>query len=65
MRSRISKWGNSLGVRIPRSFAEEAGLRDGTLVEVTVEDGRVVIEQSLQSGSVAGPGHAREPTRRG
>jgi antitoxin MazE len=27
MKTRIQKWGNSLALRIPRSFAAEAGLR--------------------------------------
>ncbi len=43
MRSRISKWGNSLAVRIPRGLTEEAGLSDGSDVEITLRDGRIVI----------------------
>lgn len=43
MRSRISKWGNSLAVRIPRALAEEAGLAEGSDVELTLRDGRIVI----------------------
>lgn len=31
----VQKWGNSLGVRIPRHIAEEIGLSDGR--EVSVE----------------------------
>ena len=41
---RISKWGNSLGLRIPRGLAEDAGLAEGSLVELRVEDGRLVAE---------------------
>jgi len=29
MRTRIQRWGNSLGLRIPKSFAEEAGVEAG------------------------------------
>jgi antitoxin MazE len=43
MRSRISKWGNSLGIRIPKPFVAEAQLQDGTEVELTVQDGRIII----------------------
>ena len=43
MRSRISKWGNSLAMRLPRALAEEAGLSDGSDVEITLQDGRIVI----------------------
>ena len=43
MRSRIQKWGNSLAVRIPRSFALEVGLDRDAPVELSVERGRVVV----------------------
>ena len=44
MRATISKWGNSLGLRIPRGLAEDAGLAEGSLVEFRVENGRLVAE---------------------
>ena len=44
MRATLSKWGNSLGLRIPRGLAEDAGLAEGSLVELRVEDGRLVAE---------------------
>ena len=43
MRTRIVKWGNSLGLRIPKSFAEEVRIGVGSAVELTLEDGRLVI----------------------
>ncbi|CAN5551198.1 AbrB/MazE/SpoVT family DNA-binding domain-containing protein [soil metagenome] len=43
MRVAIRKWGNSLAVRIPRTFAADARLVSGSEVEVAVEDGRLVI----------------------
>jgi len=43
MRTRIAKWGNSLGLRIPKAFTSDAGLGDGDEVELTIEDGRIVI----------------------
>jgi antitoxin MazE len=43
MKSQIQKWGNSLAVRIPRAFAEEIGLSQGCHVEMTVEDGRLIV----------------------
>jgi antitoxin MazE len=42
----VSKWGNSLAVRIPRAIAGELGLRDGTAIEVKNDNGRVVLERS-------------------
>lgn len=43
MRTKVVKWGNSLGLRIPRSFAKEVQVADGSTVELTMEDGRLVI----------------------
>jgi antitoxin MazE len=39
MLTRVRRWGNSLGLRIPRSFAAETGVRDGSTVDLTVENG--------------------------
>jgi antitoxin MazE len=43
MRTLVSKWGNSLGVRIPKAAADAAGLSAGASVEVKVARGSVVI----------------------
>ncbi len=43
MQTRIQKWGNSLGLRIPKSFAEEAGVEAGSEVDLSLEDGELVI----------------------
>ena len=40
---KIQKWGNSLGVRIPKSLAQDAGIREGTSVDLRVESGRLII----------------------
>lgn len=49
MQSAVSRWGNSLAVRLPRSVAEDAGLADGAPVDIRVEDGRVVIAPTRPS----------------
>jgi antitoxin MazE len=36
-------WGNSLGVRIPRSFAAEARVEAGSIVDISVERGALRI----------------------
>ena len=43
MRTRVQKWGNSLALRIPKSFATEVGLQRETTVEVSLDDGRLVV----------------------
>lgn len=40
---RVQKWGNSLALRIPRSFAEETHLKFGSPVKMVVSDGKIVI----------------------
>lgn len=37
----MQKWGNSLAVRIPKPFADSAGLRLSTEVEVSLDNGEV------------------------
>lgn len=39
----ISKWGNSLAVRIPAAFAETVGLEEGTVVDLKVRAGRLIV----------------------
>jgi antitoxin MazE len=44
MKTRVQKWGNSLALRIPKSFAEEAGLRADAPVELSLVEGRLVVQ---------------------
>jgi antitoxin MazE len=44
MRTKIVKWGNSLGLRIPKSFAEEVRVGEGSVVDLSMEDGNLVIK---------------------
>ncbi|MBM3166781.1 MAG: AbrB/MazE/SpoVT family DNA-binding domain-containing protein [Chloroflexi bacterium] len=43
MKTRVQKWGNSLALRIPKAFADEAGLQKETPVELSLADGKLVI----------------------
>jgi antitoxin MazE len=43
MITKVQKWGNSLGVRIPKAVAKDAEIREGASVDLRMEDGRVVI----------------------
>lgn len=43
MDSKIQRWGNSLAVRIPKAFAEEAGLSEDTKVDIAVEGKTITI----------------------
>ncbi|MGV1014791.1 MAG: AbrB/MazE/SpoVT family DNA-binding domain-containing protein [Methyloceanibacter sp.] len=37
MKTKLAKWGNSLGLRLPKVTAEEVGLKEGDVVDVLVE----------------------------
>ncbi len=43
MQATISRWGNSLGLRIPKDIAAALGLADGARVELQAEADRIVI----------------------
>lgn len=46
MKTRVQRWGNSLAVRIPKSFAEEVGLENDSPVDLRLSEGKLVIEPS-------------------
>lgn len=43
MKIRVQKWGNSLALRIPKSFADEVGLLNDSSVEVSLTNGKLVV----------------------
>ena len=49
MQTRVQKWGNRLGVRIPRGLAEEVGLVAGTEVSLSSKDGQLVVKPALST----------------
>jgi antitoxin MazE len=50
MKTRIQQWGNSLALRIPKSFAAEAGLKKETSIELSVSDGKLIITPLTEPG---------------
>lgn len=41
----ISRWGNSLAVRLPPAVVEELGLREGDEIEIAVDAGRFSVRR--------------------
>jgi antitoxin MazE len=41
----LQKWGNSVGVRLPKPMLEQVGLREGSPVDVVVEGDHLVIRR--------------------
>ena len=48
MKVKLAKWGNSLGLRIPKAAIEATGLTPGAEVEVTVEGHDLRVKQPAQ-----------------
>mgnify|MGYP000610353280 CR=1 FL=1 len=43
MLTKVQKWGNSLALRIPKAFAQDAKLENNSLVEISLVKGQVVV----------------------
>jgi antitoxin MazE len=44
MKVQIQRWGNSLALRIPKSFAVESKIEQGSVVEVSLDGGKIVVK---------------------
>ncbi len=49
MEARVKKWGNSLGIRIPKSVVDEIGLHSEVVVDLLVKDGQLVIRPKTKT----------------
>jgi antitoxin MazE len=46
MRARLSKWGNSLAVRLPKSAVDVLRVREGDAVELAIEGDTMVMRSA-------------------
>ena len=44
MIAKVQKWGNSLAIRIPKSFADETKIKADCEVELSIRDNELVIK---------------------
>jgi antitoxin MazE len=49
----LSRWGNSLAIRIPKDTLEEADMHEGDRLEVIAEEGRLVLRHEAACPSLA------------
>ncbi len=49
MKTRIQTWGNSLALRIPKSFALETGLDQDAVVDIALVGGKLIVTPLLTS----------------
>jgi antitoxin MazE len=45
MRSKVQKWGNSQGLRLPKHLLEAANIQVGEEVDIAVEDNKIVVKK--------------------
>lgn len=48
MKTRVQKWGNSLALRVPKSFAAELAWAEGSPVEMTVDGGALSVRTDTE-----------------
>ncbi|MBN1947320.1 MAG: AbrB/MazE/SpoVT family DNA-binding domain-containing protein [Bradymonadales bacterium] len=53
MKAKIQKWGNSLALRIPKPFAQEVGLEENSLVQVSLQGDSLLIRPVNTSPSLS------------
>lgn len=51
--TQVARWGNSLGVRLPKAVAAEAQLAEGDTVDVSVKRGAIVLRAARPAYSLA------------
>lgn len=44
MLSKVIKWGNSQGIRIPKNLLENSQIKVGEEVDITVQEGKIIVE---------------------
>ena len=44
MKVKIQKWGHSLAIRIPSSYAKDAGITEGTVADVRVLNDSIIVK---------------------
>jgi len=45
---RVQKWGNSLAIRIPSSYAKDAGFAEGTEADISVTGKKIIMKPLIR-----------------
>jgi antitoxin MazE len=48
MKVQVKKWGNSLALRIPKSFANQTKISKGSLVDLSIKNDNLIIAPVLE-----------------
>ena len=53
MNARLSRWGNSIGLRLPKAFLVQAGLKEGDEVEIALAGGVITLRPVVSEYGLA------------
>jgi antitoxin MazE len=57
---KITKWGNSLGIRLPQPIVQQSGWKEGEQLAITVKDEQIILSLARPKYSLAElPGSAK------
>ena len=48
MKARIQKGGNNLALRIPKSFAAHSSIEQGSVVDLSLDNGRMIVDAAKE-----------------
>ena len=48
MLTKVQKWGNSQGLRLPKALLDEAQIKVGDEVKISVDKGRIIVEPATK-----------------
>jgi antitoxin MazE len=52
MKATIQKWGNSLAIRIPKNISKDTRVSEGSDINITVENGKIILSPSPKEFSL-------------
>ena len=48
MLTKVQKWGNSQGIRLPKHILEDAHIAPGDAVEIAAQNGQIVVKAAVR-----------------
>ncbi|MEI6221670.1 MAG: AbrB/MazE/SpoVT family DNA-binding domain-containing protein [bacterium] len=52
MPTTIQQWGNSLGIRIPSSYAKKLNIRKGSVVTISLQNNQITIKPETKNSKL-------------
>lgn len=49
MNTTLTKWGNSVAIRLPKAFITQIGAKEGDIVDIKIQQNEIVVSKSNPS----------------